>query len=75
MAGTDHSDSIADIAKKIMSISGKDINIQFDIDKPEGDVDRAADCSKAKQILDWSPKVSIDKGLEKTYEWCLRELG
>jgi GDP-D-mannose 3',5'-epimerase len=73
--GTDHSDSIADIAKKIMSISGKDINIQFDIDKPEGDVDRAADCSKAKQILDWSPKVSIDKGLEKTYEWCLTELG
>ena len=73
--GTDHSDSIADIAKKIMSISGKDINIQFDLDKPEGDVDRAADCSKAKQILDWSPKVSIDKGLEKTYEWCLRELG
>ena len=73
--GTDHSDSIADIAKKIMGISGKDINIQFDLDKPEGDVDRAADCSKAKQILDWSPKVSIDKGLEKTYEWCLRELG
>mgnify|MGYP001472797395 CR=1 FL=1 len=73
--GTDHSDSIANIAKKIMSISGKDINIQFDLDKPEGDVDRAADCSKAKQILDWSPKVSIDKGLEKTYEWCLRELG
>ena len=73
--GTDHSDSIANIAKKIMGISGKDINIQFDLDKPEGDVDRAADCSKAKQILDWSPKVSIDKGLEKTYEWCLRELG
>ena len=66
--GTDHSISIADIAKKIMGISGKDINIQFDLDKPEGDVDRAADCSKAKQILDWSPKVSIDKGLEKTYE-------
>ena len=73
--GTDHSDSIANIAKKIMGISGKDINIQFDLDKPEGDVDRAADCSKAKQILDWSPKVSIDKGLEKTFEWCLRELG
>ena len=73
--GTDYSDSIVDIAKKIIDISGKDIDIQFDLTKPEGDVDRAADCSKAEQILDWSPKVSIDKGLKKTYEWCLRELG
>lgn len=72
--GTDHSDSIADIANKIIRISGKDISIKFDLDRPEGDIDRAADCSKAKQILGWAPKVSIDQGLKKTYEWCSSQL-
>ncbi len=28
-----------------------------------------ADISKAKDILDWSPKISIDEGLEKTVKW------
>ena len=66
------------IAKKFVPKKG-DVTSSYmhrDMDEEEPfDVDRAADCSKAKQILNWSPKVSIDKGLEKTYEWCLRELG
>ena len=28
-----------------------------------------ADISKAKDILDWSPKISLDEGLEKTVKW------
>jgi len=68
--GPSESHSIADIAKKIVAISGKDINIQFDKSKPEGDKDRSADSSKARKILGWTQKISIDEGLNLTYQWA-----
>ena len=68
--GPDVSISIAEIAQKVVNISGKDIRIQFDISKPEGDMDRTADWSKAKKLLGWCPKTDIDEGLKMTYQWC-----
>lgn len=72
--GPDYSTSIAEIAEKVVAVSGRDIPIRFDTTKPEGDADRAADWSKAKEILGWKPKTSIDEGLAKTFAWCERML-
>ena len=72
--GPNESHSIADIAKKIVALSGKDINIQFDKSKPEGDKDRSADSSKARKIIGWTQKVSIDDGLNRTYQWASTHL-
>lgn len=71
--GPDYSVSIRDLAEIIVSISGKDITIRYDETKREGDMDRVADWSRAKKILGWSPKVNIEEGLQKTYEWCLQQ--
>ncbi len=68
--GPDFSTSIAEIAQTVIEISGKNIPLRFDESKPEGDMDRAADWTKAKQVLGWSPEVSINKGIEITYQWC-----
>lgn len=72
--GPDFSTSIAEIAECVRSISGKKIDIRYDTTKPEGDVDRAADWSKARTILGWSPKTSIEEGLKLTYAWCERQV-
>jgi GDP-D-mannose 3',5'-epimerase len=72
--GPDVSTSISEIAERIHAISGKAIEIRYDTSKPEGDVDRAADWSKAHDILGWSPKTSIQEGLERTYAWCERQV-
>jgi nucleoside-diphosphate-sugar epimerase len=72
--GPDHSESVRSIAEKIVDISGKDIQIEFDTSRPEGDKDRVADWSKAKRILGWAPGTDIDTGLAKTYTWCARRL-
>ena len=68
--GPDESHSIADIAERIVRLSGKKIDIRFDPTKPEGDKDRTADSSKARQILGWEQKISLDEGLKRTFAWA-----
>ena len=72
--GTDTCSSIADLANQIISISGKKIEIEFDLSKPEGDKGRRAECSKAEKLLKWHPEVSMLNGLERTYKWIENEL-
>lgn len=61
--------SIKEIAEAVVSISGKEIDIIYDTSKPEGDKARCADFSRAKEILGWEPKVSLQEGLEEQYNW------
>jgi len=72
--GPSESIAIGEIAEKIVRLSGKEIEISFDMAKPEGDKDRTADWTKAETVLGWQPTVDIDKGLERTYRWCERYL-
>jgi dTDP-glucose 4,6-dehydratase len=61
--------SILDLAKKILEITGSKSQIAF---KPLPQDDprvRRPDISRAKQILDWKPKVKLENGLVKTIDW------
>lgn len=72
--GPDFSTTIKEIAETIVSISKKQINIKYDVSKPEGDKARAADYTKAKNILGWGPKVELRDGLKDLYHWILRDI-
>ena len=72
--GPNYSTSISEIAKMIVLISKRKICIKFDKSKPEGDVDRMADNTKARKLLNWNPKVKIKDGLREVYRWCRLEL-
>lgn len=67
--GTDYCTSIKEIAEMVVKISGKKIDINYDLTKPEGDKGRCADCTKAQTVLGWSPKVGLEEGLTKAYDW------
>lgn len=67
--GPDFSTTIAELASTLVEISGKEIEINFDTSKPEGDKARAADYQLAREVLGWEPKVDIKAGLESTYAW------
>lgn len=66
--------SIREIAEAIIRISGKDIEPFYDTSKPEGDKARSADYSKARTILGWEPKVSLEDGLREQYEWVKAQM-
>jgi len=66
--------SIKEVAEAIVEISGKEIDIFYDVSKPEGDKGRCADFSKAKRILGWEPKVGLLEGLSNQYDWIKRQM-
>lgn len=68
--GNENKTTINEIADRVIEISGKKIERKHDLSKPVGDFGRAADCSLAEKILGWKPKVNLDQGLRKTYEWA-----
>ncbi|MEM3551684.1 MAG: NAD-dependent epimerase/dehydratase family protein [Candidatus Bathyarchaeia archaeon] len=60
---------IKDVAFKIFDIMGwKPKRIIFDKSKPEGVASRALDISRAKNLLGWTPKVSLEEGLRRTIQ-------
>ena len=65
--------SIGDLANKIALLIGEEVKIVSDATRirPEkSEVNRLlADNSKAKKLLQWEPKNSMDEGLRKTIEW------
>lgn len=61
--------TIRDAATLIIDISGRNIPIVYDLAKPEGDIGRCADYTKAQRLLGWSPKVSFADGVRNLYSW------
>ena len=72
--GPDVCTSIREIAETVVEISGKDIDIQYDTSKPEGDIGRCADYSKARRELGWEPRVELKDGLTELYNWIEKEI-
>lgn len=72
--GSEEVISINDLVKKIIRISGKDIEIKYDLSGPRGTYRYCADTTKMKRVLGWSPKTSLEEGLKRTYHWARREL-
>lgn len=61
--------SILDFAKEIIALTGTDQKIVLK-DLPKDDPkQRKPDITRAKEILDWSPKYSRQEGLKITYEY------
>ncbi|HYY90713.1 MAG TPA: NAD-dependent dehydratase, partial [Candidatus Dormibacteraeota bacterium] len=43
----------------------------FDPAGPVGVLSRALDISRARTLLGWEPRVSLEQGLRKTIDWYL----
>lgn len=67
--GPDVCTSIREVAEAVLAISGKPIEIAYDTSKPEGDRGRCADWSKARRVLGWQPRTTLQAGLAGLYRW------
>ena len=71
--GSNFEISIGDLANKIISLAGKNAEIIADparVRPQDSEVERLwCDNTKAKRLLGWEPKTSLDDGLKRTIEW------
>ncbi|GAA0078696.1 NAD-dependent 4,6-dehydratase LegB [Clostridium sp. CTA-5] len=72
-ASSNNEISIGDLVKKIITLSGKDVQIICDEERlrPENsEVNRLlGDNSKIKELTEWTSKYSLEEGLLETIEW------
>jgi len=59
--------SIEDIAKTVIEVSGKDIEVEWDTTKNTVIWGQWCDVTKAKEELGWEAQISLKEGLEKVY--------
>jgi UDP-glucuronate decarboxylase len=61
--------SILELAQRILKLTGSRSKIIFEPLPQDDPEKRRPDISLAKQILDWSPKVTLEEGLPKTIDY------
>ena len=61
--------TVKKLAEIIIKLTNSNSSLKF-LELPEDDpMQRKPDISKAKNILNWSPKIPLDEGLLKTIDW------
>jgi len=71
-AGRDDRITINQVTELIFELMGwHPEKIIRDLSKPQGVASRAADLIKAKQLLDWQPRIGYKEGFKKTIEWYI----
>lgn len=64
--------SVTDIVEKTIEISSKRLTIVYDRSKPSINTRFAINSDKFSQATGWKPKISIDVGLKKAFDWATR---
>ncbi len=72
--GQDRFVKISELVDMVAHSAGKRILKRFDVTKPQGVRGRTSDNTRLRQVLNWSPSVSLEEGIEKTYHWIESEV-
>ena len=61
--------SILELARKVLELTGSSSRIRFTEPMEDDPRRRRPDISRARQILQWSPRVSLEEGLRETIRY------
>jgi nucleoside-diphosphate-sugar epimerase len=66
---TEEETSVIKLAKLAMKIVGRKVPLKFVTDRPGQIKKEQILARKAKKLLGWEAKISMEEGLKLTYEW------
>ena len=72
--GQDRMISINELVDMVAKVAGKKIGKDYDLTKPQGVRGRNSDNTRLREVLNWEPSISLEDGLERTYQWIAGEL-
>lgn len=71
--GQDRMVTINQLVDIVSEIAGVNL-VKKHIKGPQGVRGRNSDNTKLRKVLHWEPKISLEKGLDKTYKWIEKEV-
>lgn len=69
--GSGNEISIKELALLILKLMDTNIEIKWETDKPNGQPRRCVSIEKAKKVIGFEPKTSMEEGLRKTIAWYI----
>ncbi len=66
--------SIKELVMKIIYLMDADIDIVWDIEKPNGQPRRCISIERARKEIGFEPKIGLDDGLKQTIDWYVSNL-
>ena len=69
--GSGENVSIGELSNSVASVVKYNGEIKWDTSRPNGTPNRPLDCSKMTK-LGWKPKHTLSQGLQKTYDWLIK---
>jgi nucleoside-diphosphate-sugar epimerase len=72
--GQDRMLTINQLVDLVTAAAGKPVKKRHDLSKPQGVRGRNSDNTRLRQALGWVPQVSLERGLEITYQWIEAQL-
>jgi dTDP-glucose 4,6-dehydratase len=73
--GNPHEMTVLEFAKKIIELTGSSSPIVFNPLPQDDPQVRQPDIAKARELLGWEPRVSLEEGLKKTIQYFRERLG
>jgi UDP-glucuronate decarboxylase len=64
-----------ELAQLVLKLTGSKSPLKHEPLPADDPKQRCPDITKAKTLLDWSPKVPLEEGLQKTIPYYKQELG
>src|SRR3954462_3647264 len=72
--GTGKGTSVIEIARILQEAAGSNVPVEFAPHRPGEQQESFVEVTKAREILGWTPEVSLSEGLGKTFQWFARQL-
>jgi nucleoside-diphosphate-sugar epimerase len=66
--------TINELVDIVANIAGKHLNRRHDLTKPQGVRGRNSDNTRLREVLGWEPRISLEEGLTRTYDWISQQL-
>ncbi len=67
--GSEEPVSIDELVKRVIRISGKSLEIEYNPNGPTVGNKISINCSKARNKFGWKPSMNMDEGIQKTLDW------
>ena len=72
--GSDEMVTINELVDIVEEIADIRLSRKYNLDAPKGVRGRSSDNTLIKSLFNWSPKISLKEGLEKTYKWIYDQI-